>query len=91
MSKPRVYVAPTVQYVVTDEVHHHIHDAVLAASLREATSREAQCRRLLTKRLPRTGPWLADHPRALKFLFRLRPSLRPTLTIVQITTADDIA
>lgn len=72
---------------VVDELHRHTEEMVRQRALAMARLRETRAKALITARFPRTGPWLVDHPRALALLFRLRPSLRPTLTIFTGTTA----
>lgn len=54
---------------------------IRASAQAEAEKREAEARRLVIERLPRTGPWLVKHPRALRLLFRVRPSLRPEMVV----------
>lgn len=56
---------------------------------RRAAELERQARAIVLERFPVFGPWLVEHPRALALLFRLRPSLRPTIVhrITTITTA----
>ena len=54
---------------------------IRASATAAAQEREDEARRLIISRLPRTGPWFVEHPRALRVLFRIRPSLRPTLEV----------
>lgn len=62
---------------IVDELHRHAaeaHRAVVAAT-------EAHARRVLRERLPRGARWVVRYPRLVALLFRLRPSLRPSITI----------
>lgn len=49
-----------------------------------ARDRNAYARRLLKDRLPRPLHFLIDRPRALGWLFRVAPRLRPTMTVVDL-------
>lgn len=49
-------------------------DAALAEDERRAKA-------AIIDRLPRTGPWLCEHPRTLRWLFKIRPSLRPEIAV----------
>lgn len=61
------------------EVAARIAEQVHREALHDAESLERAARELLIARLPRSGGWLADHPRLLRLVFRLRPGLRPTV------------
>jgi hypothetical protein len=75
-------VAAVPDVVIQDEVHFWIAEQPRILGRLLAETRERHARRLILERFPRTGPWFIDHPRALALLFRVRPSLRPTLPLV---------
>lgn len=71
----------------SSEFHHTTEAQLRSLSECYHAIQEDRAKRLVIECLPRTGPWLIKHPRALRWLFRVRPGLRPMMTVVMGSTA----
>jgi hypothetical protein len=49
-----------------------------------AMARERYARRLIEARLPRHLGWLIDRPRALRWIYKLRPAWRPSMSVIPL-------
>lgn len=56
-----------------------LNEAMKASARIDAAKRERVARLLVEASLPRGFRWAVDHPKLVRFYYRLRPSKRPTI------------